>query len=33
MWDDGAGRVDIVSSSAERDDAVVLANTVLTYQS
>jgi acyl dehydratase len=33
MWDDGAGRVDIVSTSAERDDAVVLANTVLTYQS
>ncbi|WP_194915972.1 MaoC/PaaZ C-terminal domain-containing protein [Catenulispora rubra] len=32
MWDDGAGRVDIVSTSAERDDAVVLANTVLTYK-
>lgn len=33
MWDDGAGRVDVVSTSAERDDAVVLANTVLTYRS
>ena len=32
MWDDGAGRVDIVSTSAERDDAMVLANTVLTYK-
>ena len=32
MWDDGAGRVDVVSTSADRDDAVVLANTVLTYQ-
>jgi acyl dehydratase len=33
MWDDGAGRVDVVSTSAERDDAVVLANTVLSYKS
>jgi acyl dehydratase len=33
MWDDGAGRVDVLSTSAERDDAVVLANTVLTYKS
>lgn len=32
MWDDGAGRVDVVSTSAERDDAVALANTVLTYK-
>ncbi|NUR58728.1 MAG: 3-alpha,7-alpha,12-alpha-trihydroxy-5-beta-cholest-24-enoyl-CoA hydratase [Catenulispora sp.] len=32
MWDDGAGRVDLLSTSAERDDAVVLANTVLTYR-
>ena len=33
MWDDGAGRVDVLSTSADRDDAVVLANTVLTYKS
>ncbi|GAA2050664.1 MaoC/PaaZ C-terminal domain-containing protein [Catenulispora yoronensis] len=32
MWDDGAGRVDLVSTSADRDDALVLANTVLNYQ-
>ena len=32
IWDDGEGTVDVVSSSADRDDAAVLASTVLTYQ-
>ena len=32
IWDDGEGTVYVVSSSADRDDAVVLAGTVLTYQ-
>jgi acyl dehydratase len=32
IWDDGEGTVDVVSSSADRDDAAVLAGTVLTYQ-
>ena len=32
IWDDGEGTVDVVSSSADRDDATVLASTVLTYQ-
>jgi acyl dehydratase len=32
VWDDGAGTLNITSSSVERDDAIVLADTVLTYQ-
>jgi acyl dehydratase len=31
VWDDGAGTINIKSSSVDRDDAVVLADTVLTY--
>src|SRR5882672_7998548 len=31
IWDDGEGTVNIVATSAERDDAVVLTDTVLKY--